>query len=174
MKYFKTAIIASSILASIAMAPAALASTAGAPKDQCLKPGNDALLKQGCAALDDFMKTFNSGDGKAWAATLNFPHVRLAGNKVQVWNTPAEYAASNDVAELAKSKGWAYTKWTTRILVQKSDDKLHFTTQFTRYTAQHKPIGTYDSLYILTKQNGRWGTQFRSSYVGIVGTKTAF
>lgn len=174
MNILKYAVIASSALASIAVAPAASASTAGAPKDQCLKPGTDTLLKEGCAALDAFMKTFNSGDGKAWAATLNFPHVRLAGNQVQVWNTPAEYAASNDVAELAKSKGWAYTKWTTRILVQKSDEKLHFTTQFTRYNAQNKPIGTFDSLYILTKQGGRWGTQFRSSYVGIVGTKTAF
>jgi hypothetical protein len=167
-------VVVSSALASIAMVPMASASTADAPKDQCLQVGNDLLLKQGCAALDDFMKTFNSGDGKAWAATLNFPHVRLAGNQVQVWNTPVEYAGSNDVAELKKAKGWAYTKWTTRILVQRSDEKMHFTTQFTRYNAQDKPIGTYDSLYIVTKQNDHWGTQFRSSYVGIVGKKTAF
>jgi hypothetical protein len=174
MNVVKNIAFASSAFVSIAMVPVALASTADAPKDQCLTAGDDSLLKQGCAALDDFMKTFNSGDGQAWAATLNFPHVRLAGNQVQVWNTSAEYARSNDVAELAKAKGWAYTKWTTRILVQKSDDKLHFTTQFTRYNAQDKPIGTYDSLYIVTKQNGHWGTQFRSSYVGIVGKKTAF
>lgn len=174
MNILKSIAIAAAALTSSVIAAPVFASTAGAPQDQCLKPGSDALLKEGCAALDDFMRTFNSRDGKAWAATLNFPHVRLAGNQVQVWNTPAEYAASNDVAELAKTKGWAYTKWTTRILVQKSDEKLHFTTQFTRYNAQDKPIGTFDSLYILTKQNGRWGTQFRSSYVGIVGTKTAF
>lgn len=42
------------------------------------------LEKIGMQALDDFLTTFNSGDPMAWAATLNYPHVRLAGGKVQV------------------------------------------------------------------------------------------
>ena len=168
-------------LSRIAAAAIILASASGAcaegsgPKDECLNPGDNALLKAGCVSLDAFMKTFNSRDGKAWAATLNFPHSRIAGNnELQVWATPEEYAKSNDVAELAKAKNWDHTDWTMRKLVQQGEDKLHFVTQFTRFDKEGKQIGTYDSLYIVTKKDGHWGTQFRSSFVGIIGKKTAF
>ena len=161
-------------LAVLTIASGAYAADSG-PKDECLNPGDNALLKEGCAALDAFMKTFNSRDGKAWAATLHFPHARIAGNnQLQVWETPEEYAKTNDVAELVKAKGWDHTDWTTRKLVQQGEDKLHFVTQFTRFDKDNNPIGTYDSLYIVTKKDGRWSTQFRSSFVGIVGKKTAF
>lgn len=166
-------LVLAAMAALFAFAPVQFAS-ADEKIDECLNPGNDQLLKDGCAALDAFMETFNSRDGAAWAATLHFPHVRLAGGEVQVWDTPEEYAASNDVAELAKSQNWDHTDWTERRLVQKGDDKLHFVTQFTRFDKENKPIGTYDSLYIVTRKDGKWGTQFRSSYVGIVGAKTAF
>lgn len=161
------------VLALLAIAPSAFAHETS-PQDDCLNPGDNALMREGCAALDAFMETFNSRDGSAWAATLQFPHARLAGDQLQVWETPEDYAKSNDVAELAKAQGWDHTDWTTRELVQQGDTKLHFVTQFTRFDAEGKPIGTYDSLYIVTKKDGRWGTQFRSSYVGIVGKKTAF
>lgn len=161
-------------LAALTIAPAAQAADYS-PQDECLNPGNNALLKEGCAALDNFMKTFNSRDGKAWAASLNFPHSRIAGNnELQVWETTEDYAKSNDVAELAKAKNWDHTDWTTRKLVQQGEDKLHFVTQFTRFDKDNKAIGTYDSLYIVTKKDGKWGTQFRSSFVGIIGKKTAF
>ena len=35
---------------------------------------------------------------------------------------------------------------------------------YTRLRADHSVIGTYDSLYILTKVDGRWGIQARSSF----------
>ena len=31
--------------------------------------------------MDTFMTTFNSRDVNAWAGSLNFPHVRFAGNR---------------------------------------------------------------------------------------------
>ncbi|MFJ1292638.1 hypothetical protein ACEPPZ_11200 [Paracoccus yeei] len=169
MKTFAIALTTAALLVS---APTAFAQDAAV--DECLNPGENQLLKDGCDALDRFMETFNSGDGAAWAATLHFPHARLAGGEVQVWETPEDYAATNDVAELATKQNWDHTDWTMRKLVQQGDDKLHFITQFTRFDADDKPIGTYDSLYIVTKKDGEWGTQFRSSYVGVIGQKTAF
>lgn len=144
------------------------------PADQCLSVGDNARLKAGCDALDAFMRTFNARDGKAWAATLNYPHARLAAGQLKVWETAADYALSNDVAELAKAQGWHHSKWTARRLVQDGDDKLHFATKFTRFDKDDRALGTYDSLYIVTRKDGHWGTQFRSSYAGIVGKKTAF
>lgn len=148
--------------------------TTAMAKDECLEPGNDELLKQGCAALDTFIAAFNAKDAKAWAKTVHYPHVRLAGGQLQIWNTPEEYAESNDARQLEKSSGWARSGWTQRTLVQRGDDKLHFTTQFARYDANGKVMLTADSLYVLVKKDGRWGAQMRSSYVGVAGRKTAF
>ncbi|MCP3401835.1 hypothetical protein [Bradyrhizobium sp. CCGB20] len=156
----------------VSMSTAALAQ--GQAEDECLNPGNDELLKQGCAYLDEFMKAFNSRDAEAWAKTVHYPHIRIAAGQVQIWNTPEEYAQSNDAKQLAQASTWARSAWTYRKLVQKSDDKLHFVTRFTRYDANDKPILSADSLYVIVKKDGRWGALVRSSYVGIIGKKTAF
>jgi hypothetical protein len=48
--------------------------------------------------------------------------------------------------------------------VHASDDKIHVDTRFTRFRADGSRLGSYDSLYIVTKQNGRWGVKMRSSF----------
>lgn len=132
------------------------------------------LEKIGIQALDDFLTTFNSGDPMAWAATLNYPHVRLAGGKVQVWNTPEEYARDNDLNQLKNKSGWGYSVWDWRKVVQAQDDKIHIAVSFTRYTPEHKKIVTYESFYIVTLVDGHWGTQSRSSFAGVIDNNTAF
>jgi len=136
------------------------------PQDDCAAPVKSPLLTDGCATLDRFLAAFNARDPKAWSETLNFPHVRLAAGEVQVWNTPQDYANSNDVAQFTKT-GWRYTKWDYRHLVQASEDKLHFALQFTRYGDDDRKIASFESFYILTRQQGHWGVQARSSYAGI-------
>jgi len=44
----------------------------------------------------------------------------------------------------------------------------------TRYDANDKPILSADSFYVIVKKDGRWGALVRSSYVGVIGKKTAF
>lgn len=151
-----------------------MAAKAADLRDDCVQPDNSELLKQGCAVLDASITAFNSADANAWAATMNFPHVRIAGGQVQVWNTREEYVATNNVDELARSTGWAYTKWTGRQLVQQSPNKLHFLVRLTRYDAHDQPIASFDSLRIITRQDGHWGTLARSSFAGVTGKKTAF
>ena len=61
-------------------------------------------IKLGCKALDDFMTSFNSRDAMAWGKTLNYPHMRLAGDEVQVWESPEAYAKDNDTKALAEKR----------------------------------------------------------------------
>ena len=112
--------------------------------------------------LDSFMSTFNSRDMKTWSKTLNYPHVRLAGGKVTVWSTQEEYAAE-DIFERLASTGWNYSAWLSREVILVSEDKVHISTVFQRYDKDHNPMKKYQSLYIVTKQNGEWGVQARSS-----------
>jgi hypothetical protein len=141
--------------------------------DDCAGTTASALLAEGCRSLDAFMSAFNSRDSAKWAQTLNYPHVRIAGGDVMVWQTPEDYARTNDLEKLAAS-GWHHSKWDWRHLVQSSDDKLHFTVQFSRYDDQDRRLVSYESFYIVTRKDGHWGVQARSSYAGVKVPGAAF
>ena len=115
-------------------------------------------------ALDEFMDAFNSRDPEAWAATLNYPHVRVASGSVRVWQDFEEYANYMDFDAFAERFGWDHSAWDSRKVVQSGKDKVHVAVQFSRYDADDKKTSTYESLYIVTKVDGHWGTQARSSF----------
>ena len=123
---------------------------------------NEIAIQESMKVLDSFMSTFNSRDMKTWSKTLNYPHVRLAGGKVTVWSTQEEYAAE-DIFERLASTGWNYSAWLSREVILVSEDKVHISTVFQRYDKDHNPMKKYQSLYIVTRQNGEWGVQARSS-----------
>lgn len=132
-----------------------------------------AAVQAGLQVLQDFMSTFNARDAKAWAAVMNYPHVRFAGDQVTVWDDAAVYAASNDLTPLANT-GWAYSKWDWIRVIQADTNKVHFALQFTRYDAQDRPQQSFQALYIVTIKDGHWGVQSRSSYAGILSPGAAF
>ena len=115
-------------------------------------------------ALDEFMAAFNARDMDAWAKTLNYPHVRIASGAVRVWETPEEYASRDVFSILTSQYGWDHSVWDKREVVQSGKDKVHFATTFSRYDKDGNKIATFDSLYIVTKRDGHWGTQARSSF----------
>ncbi len=111
--------------------------------------------------LDDYMTTFNSKNAKAWQETYQFPHYRLASGKMSVLESAT--LDSTVFIRLAQ-EGWNYSKWDHRNIIQAGPDKVHVDTRFSRYRKDGSLIGVYESLYIVTKENGRWGVKFRSSY----------
>lgn len=114
-------------------------------------------------AMDAFMTAFNSRDPQAWAATLNYPHVRLASGTVRVFQNAEEFArAEKDYPQ--RLAPWHHSAWESMKVVQSGKDKVHIVVTFVRYDAAGKVIGTFPSLYIVTLQNGHWGVQARSSY----------
>lgn len=124
---------------------------------------NAEAIAGAMAALDEFMATFNARDPEAWAASLNYPHVRFASGTVTVWQTAEEFATGESFERLA-AIGWDHSHWLSRDVVLVSSGKVHINTVFQRFNANNEPIGTYESLYIVTKDaDGHWGTQARSS-----------
>ncbi len=114
-------------------------------------------------AMDDFMTAFNARDPHAWAATLNYPHVRFASNHVKVYPTANEFAKEmNDYPK--RLAPWHHSRWELMKAIQSGPDKVHFAVIFVRYDANGKEIGKFPSLYIVTLQNGHWGVQGRSSF----------
>ncbi len=114
------------------------------------------------AVLDEFMLAFNNQDMDAWSKTLNYPHVRFASGSVRVWQDAREFQADRPFAALAQAK-WDHSHWRSRKVVMSSPAKVHIATVFERFNAANQSIGVYESLYIVTRVNGKWGIQARSS-----------
>jgi hypothetical protein len=118
--------------------------------------------------LDEFMANFNNRDHAAMAALFHFPHVRIAHGEVFIWNSAEEFLAARTPADqerFVRATGWHRTEWDSREVIQVGERKVHIAVRFTRYREDGSVIGAYNSLYIVTKRNGRWGIQARSSYV---------
>ena len=123
---------------------------------------HEAAVQASMQVLDNFMRAFNNKDMNGWGATLNFPHVRFASGEVRVWQTTEEFS-TNPPFEALNKIGWDHSHWLSRKVVMASSDKVHIATVFQRFDSNNQSIGTYESLYIVTRVNGRWGIQSRSS-----------
>ena len=146
---------------TLGLACAFLLLLAGAARPQSAEtPRSDANAMR---VLDEFMAAWNARDPGRLAATCNFPHVRIAGGRLTIWQTPSEFEKEH-LSSVPLQRNWHYSSWDGRKVVQSSNDKVHLALSFTRYDAKGIKIATYQSLYVVTKQDGHWGVQARSSF----------
>ena len=66
-------------------------------------------LKSAMEAMDDYIAGLNHGDERAVNDACNFPHVRLAGGKVVVWNHHGDYKTRYDI--LVAAGDFSETTW---------------------------------------------------------------
>ena len=118
--------------------------------------------QQATLLLEEWMAAFNARDVERWAATFNYPSVRLASGRLVIFESAASHR--RDLFERLSGTGWDHSAWDHHRVLHSSDDKVHFDTRFTRYRADGSTIGTYDSIYIVTRQEGHWGVAGRSSF----------
>jgi hypothetical protein len=114
------------------------------------------------ATLDTFMDALNRGDERALNRALNFPHVRLASGRVTIWETRGSYRLADFLARAGD--GWHESRWDERTVIQAGVDKVHLAAQFSRWRADETLIGRYRSIWIVTRADGHWGVQARSSF----------
>ena len=112
--------------------------------------------------LDDFMTAFNARDLAAWEKTFNFPSVRLASNTLVIIDKPGWHPPDTFVRGALKE--WHHSAWERRDVIHASENKVHFDTRFVRYRADGSVIGHFDSIYVVTKEDGHWGGKARSSF----------
>ena len=113
--------------------------------------------------LTGWMAALNRYDAAAMNALMHFPHVRIAGGVVTVY----QQAGNNpmDLFErLRQQDGWHHSAWNETKLVQSSPVKAHYAGRYTRYREDGSVIGVYDALYVLSLLGGVWKIQSRSSF----------
>jgi len=99
---------------------------------------------------------------KSWAQdTFNFPSVRLASQGLVILNKADVSADRFNAGSLAE---WDHSAWDRREVIHAGPDKVHIDTRFTRYRRDGSVIGGFDSIYVVTRQDGHWGIKIRSSF----------
>jgi hypothetical protein len=119
-------------------------------------------LNEAMAVLDAYMAGLNRGDEAAVNAACNSPHVRLAGGKVVVWPNHGDYKLADFRARAGD--GWARSQWDERTPIHVGSDKVHLKVAFSRWRGDGSLIGRFETIYIVTLQDGHWGIQARSSF----------
>jgi hypothetical protein len=124
---------------------------------------DEQQVEQVMSVLDEFMRSFNALDIEAHRQTYHFPHYRLASGQMRVLETREELN-QDQLKKFLEGIGWHHSAWVSREISMASGNKVHVNTRFTRFRADGSEIGSYDSLYILTLEEGTWGIKLRSSF----------
>jgi hypothetical protein len=120
--------------------------------------------------IERWVAAFNARDVEGEIAAFNFPHVRLANGRFETIEGPDTLRTRHERSTAGlQAEGWHHTNLDTIEAVQSGPDKVHFTLRYTRCRADGTPYDTFDSLWIVTDQDGHWGVQFRSSYLSARG-----
>jgi len=112
-------------------------------------------------AVDDFFASFNAQDQDSAKRCLHYPHVQITGTETIMWNTPEELDLN--FGHLIASEGWHHSTIDSCTLRQNCKDKIHFEIRFSRYNAEGTCYATFQSIWIVTRTDGHWGIQGRSS-----------
>ena len=124
---------------------------------------NQASIDAAMAVLDRFAAAINAHDGEGINETFNFPHVRFHSSTVTIFPTKGDFPFQSFL-DSVEGDGWDHSKWDVRDVIHAGADKVHFDTQFSRFRADGSLIGSYRSIYIVTRIEGHWGIQGRSSF----------
>ena len=116
-------------------------------------------------AIAEFMAALNARDDAALYDLLHLPHVRISGEGVAIWHDRAELEETYLRDFYARAgPDWHHTTLDSTEVIHSSEHKVHMLIQFTRWDESDTAIATYRSLWIMTRANGRWGAQARSSF----------
>ena len=124
----------------------------------------DASRKAAVAAVEAYLDAVNRRDAQAFAAKMHYPHYRVTrAGQVQAWEEAREVASTMTFDRLA-STGWVRTAAHNVNPVQVSADAVNVALELLRYNAAGEQIARFDTLYLVTREDGRWAFKGRSSF----------
>ncbi len=113
-------------------------------------------------AIEAFFEAFNARDQEKIRDAFHFPHVRFASGRVAVIEKRSAFHTPFD--RLIAAEGWHHSTLDSAEVVHEGQDKVHFDVRFSRYKEDGSRYAEHRSLWILTREDGHWGVQGRSSY----------
>ena len=113
------------------------------------------------AVMQAHITALNSRDQAAIAATLHFPHIRLSGTNLKIWDSEDTYFADFLVRA---GDDWHHSAFADIRLLRATADKVHLDAEIRRFAADGSLIISFRSLWVITCEAGRWAAKMRSSF----------
>ncbi|MFL2664542.1 MAG: hypothetical protein ACJ0BB_06105 [Dehalococcoidia bacterium] len=109
---------------------------------------------------------FNKRDRKISVDLMHFPHVRLWNNQFSIFNSEEEFLKGFDQqTQKLEQEGWTHTVTKDIKSVQSDESKVHLLLLQSRRNKDDIEIENFQTLWIMTKIDGKWGIRFRSSFL---------
>ena len=112
-------------------------------------------------ALNQYIEAWNAGDNEAIAQVSSFPRLSI-GPAGQVVVRQSSDEIETDFDLLRRAEGWDHTTLDLVEAVHVAPDKVHYRVVSSRRRSDGSAYRTGPALYIITRQNGRWGLQLQS------------
>ena len=112
---------------------------------------------------------WNTGDVEKQIQEMHFPNVRLDGeNRFDTLETADDFwlQQASITARLEEEK-WHHTSALSIHSTQAGSGKVHLVIRQSRQHADGTEYHGFNTLWIFTKIDDRWGVQFRSSFLSV-------
>lgn len=117
-------------------------------------------------AVTAFIGAFNQQDHEALAATMHFPHIRLANGRFMPIESAEDFVKGSRRAEPhLREEGWHHTVVDSLKVIHAGNDKVHIALTNSRTGEDGTVYNQFETLWIATLIDGKWGIQFRSSFL---------
>jgi hypothetical protein len=111
-------------------------------------------------AVEAFFAAWNAHDHDRLAATLHYPHVRVADGTVEIWRTAAEYLAG---PEPGRQRTWFRTRVDDAQVVQVTATGANVTVRFSRLGRDGSVLSSDLGVFLAVLRDGTWKIQARST-----------
>jgi len=128
----------------------------------------EATASAAIAAVERYLAAFNDRDEEAMVAALHFPHVRVGVGGATVRESAAEYMEGFDFDAFAERLGWERSEADSMEAVQVGARGVNVAVRITRYGEGDATIHTFDTIYLVTEEDGKWAIRAGS---GIAPTR---
>jgi hypothetical protein len=120
-------------------------------------PGSEDEARK---VIEAFFPLFSRRDVRGLLSVVNFPHIRVTGSRTVIIPSANEWTGDPTPLE----DDWHHTALDSLTFVQSSPDKVHALVVFSRYQANGQRYVSHPTLWIVTKIDGHWGIQIRSTF----------
>ena len=119
-----------------------------------------AAIAEARACVERFSRAFNSEDVAGMDRELHFPHTLFSPGSRLVWRTPGQHPA--DLFEALRRVGWTKSVYVSIEPLLAAADKVDFVVSYERQDSAGRVISQHKNLWIVTREDGRWGIALRS------------
>lgn len=112
-------------------------------------------------ALDQFVQAWNAHEIEQVARVIHYPHVRIADQQVEMWDTANEFIGGT---EAGRQRTWYQLRVDEVRPVQVTANGVNLVLSFSRLARDGRVMSKDEGLFLVTLRDGVWKIQARSTF----------